>query len=238
MKKLFIVALLSGFSLAARAAEKQYVVGMSQCNLGEPWRVQMNTDIKNAAEKHPNIKMIFKDAQNDSLKQRAQIEEFVNSKVDLIIVSPKEAAPLTPPVAEAYKKGIPIIVLDRRVLGSDYTSFIGADNKKIGRAAGKWVVSKLGGKGDLVELKGLMTSTPGQDRDSGFRDGIKGSNVKVVFDADMKWLPPECAQGDGVRARHPSQDRPGLRTQRSGCSRRLSGRQGRRAREADAVHRD
>jgi len=76
----------------------------SQCNLGEPWRVQMNTDVKNAAEKHPNIKMIFKDAQNDSLKQRAQIEEFVNSKVDLIIVSPKEAAPLTPPVADAYKK--------------------------------------------------------------------------------------------------------------------------------------
>ena len=149
--------MLFGFGLAVQAAEKQYVVGMSQCNLGEPWRVQMNTDIKNAAEKHPDIKMIFKDAQNDSLKQRAQIEEFVSSKVDLIIVSPKEAAPLTPPVADAYKKGIPVIVLDRRVLGSDYTSFIGADNKKIGRAAGKWVVSKLGGKGDLVELKGLMT---------------------------------------------------------------------------------
>src|SRR6267142_1796565 len=137
MKKLLVAWIVFGFAFAVHAAEKQYVIGMSQCNLGEPWRVQMNTDVKNAAEKHPNIKMIFKDAQNDSLKQRAQIEEFVNSKVDLIIVSPKEAAPLTPPVAEAYKKGIPIIVLDRRVLGSDYTSFIGADNKKIGRAAGR-----------------------------------------------------------------------------------------------------
>lgn len=192
MKKLLVAWLVFGFSLAAHAAEKKYVIGMSQCNLGEPWRVQMNTDVKNAAEKHPNIEMVFKDAQNDSLKQRAQIEEFVNSKVDLIIVSPKEAAPLTPPVAEAFKKGIPVIVLDRRVLGSDYTSFIGADNKKIGRAAGKWVVNKLGGKGDLVELKGLMTSTPGQDRNSGFRDGIKGSDLKVVFEADMKWLEPNA----------------------------------------------
>ncbi|TMA11194.1 MAG: substrate-binding domain-containing protein [Deltaproteobacteria bacterium] len=207
MKKLLVAAVLFGFSLAVHAAEKQYVVGMSQCNLGEPWRVQMNTDIKNAAEKHPNIKMIFKDAQNDSLKQRAQIEEFVSSKVDLIIVSPKEAAPLTPPVADAYKKGIPVIVLDRRVLGSDYTSFIGADNKKIGRAAGKWVVSKLGGKGDLVELKGLMTSTPGQDRDSGFREGIKGSNVKVVFDADMKWLEPNARKEmESALATHPKID--------------------------------
>jgi len=38
-------------------------------------------------------------------------------------------------VAEAYRKGIPVIILDRRVLGSEYTTFIGADNKKIGRAA-------------------------------------------------------------------------------------------------------
>ena len=51
LKKLLVAAVLFGFSHAVHAAEKQYVVGMSQCNLGEPWRVQMNTDIKNAAEK-------------------------------------------------------------------------------------------------------------------------------------------------------------------------------------------
>jgi ribose transport system substrate-binding protein len=192
MKKLLVSLVAMSVGIGAQAADKKYVIGMSQCNLGEPWRVQMNTDVKNAAEKHANLQMVFKDAQNDSLKQRAQIEEFVSSKVDLIIVSPKEAAPLTPPVAEAYKKGIPVIVLDRRVLGSEYTSFIGADNKKIGRAAGKWIANRLGGKGNVVELKGLMTSTPGQDRNSGFREGIKGSNLKIVFEADMKWLEPNA----------------------------------------------
>jgi len=192
MKRLVVSLLLLGLGSGAQAADKKWVIGMSQCNLGEPWRVQMNTDVKNAAEKHPNLQVIFKDAQNDSLKQRSQIEEFVASKVDLIIVSPKEAAPLTPPVAEAYKKGIPVIVLDRRVLGSDYTSFIGADNKKIGRNAGAWIAKRLGGKGSVVELKGLMTSTPGQDRNSGFREGIKGSDLKIVFEADMKWLEPNA----------------------------------------------
>jgi len=192
MKKLVVSLMMLGLCTFAQAADKKYVIGMSQCNLGEPWRVQMNTDIKNAAEKHPNLEVIYKDAQNDSLKQRSQIEEFVAQKVDLLIVSPKEAAPLTPPVAEAFKKGIPVIVLDRRVLGSDYTSFIGADNKKIGKALGKWIVAKLGGKGNVVELKGLMTSTPGQDRDSGFREGIQGSDIKIVFEADMKWLEPNA----------------------------------------------
>ena len=165
---------------------------MSQCNLGEPWRVQMNADIAKAAEGHPEVSVLFKDAQNDNLRQAAHVEEFVRARVDLIIISPREAAPLTKPVAAAYKHGIPVIVLDRRVLGDDYTCFIGADNKNIGRAAGKWIAAALGGKGNVVELKGLMTSTPGQDRNSGFREGIKGTDIDIVFEADMKWLEPDA----------------------------------------------
>jgi ribose transport system substrate-binding protein len=179
---------------AAAGAPPRWTIGMSQCNLGEPWRVQMNLDIKNAADRHPELKVVFKDAQNDSLTQQSQIEEFINAGVSLIIVSPKEAAPLTPPVAAAYEKGIPVIVLDRRVLGDKYTCFIGADNKKIGQAAGEWIVKRLGGKGNVVELEGLMTSTPGQDRHSGFREGIKGSAIEVIFEADMKWLEPDARQ--------------------------------------------
>ncbi|MGD9109441.1 MAG: substrate-binding domain-containing protein [Phycisphaerales bacterium] len=174
------------------AESSKWTIGMSQCNLGEPWRVQMNTDIKNAADEHKDLRVIFKDAQNDTLKQRSQMEEFVSAGVDLIIISPKEAAPLTPVVVQAYQKGIPVIVLDRRVIGEEYTCFIGADNKKIGKAVGKWIVEKLNGKGKVVELKGLMTSTPGQDRHSGFRQGIEGSDIEIIFEADMKWLEPNA----------------------------------------------
>ncbi|MFH1748356.1 MAG: substrate-binding domain-containing protein [Planctomycetota bacterium] len=180
-------------SESARATgDTQYTIGMSQCNLGEPWRVQMNADIAKAAKQHPEIEMTFKDAQNDALKQRAHIEELISAAVDVIIVSPKEAQPLTEPVAKALEAGIPVIVLDRRVLGDKYTCFIGADNKLIGKAAGQWIVEKLGGKGKVVELKGLMTSTPGQDRHSGFRAGIKDSDIEIIFEADMKWLEPNA----------------------------------------------
>ncbi len=177
---------------AVFAQQPRWTIGMSQCNLGEPWRVQMNADIRKAAEGHPEIKVIYKDAQNDALRQAAHVEEFIRSGVNLIIISPKEAAPLTPPVREAFRKGIPVIVLDRRVLGNDYTCFIGADNRKIGRSAGKWIARLLGGNGRVVELKGLMTSTPGQDRHSGFLEGIRGSGITIIFDADMKWLEPNA----------------------------------------------
>jgi len=182
----------SGNEAESNSSERGYTIGMSQCNLGEPWRVQMNEDIRNAAAKHANLKVVFKDAQNDTLKQRAHVEEFVSSQVDLLIISPKEAQPLTEPVAKAMEAGVPVIVLDRRLIGDGYTCFIGADNKKIGKAAGEWIVKTLGGSGNVVELMGLQTSTPGQDRHSGFLEGIAGSDINIIFSADMKWLEPDA----------------------------------------------
>ncbi len=188
-----LVVLLAGCSGTSQPeGAKTFTIGMSQCNLGEPWRVQMNADIDAAAKKHSNVKMVFKDAQNDTLKQRAHIEELVSAGVDAIIVSPKESQPLTEPIAKAYQAKIPVIVLDRAVNGDQYTCFIGADNRKIGKAAGEWLRKKLGPKATIVELKGLMTSIPGQDRNQGFRAGIEGSGMNVAFEADMNWLEPDA----------------------------------------------
>src|SRR5512135_1761793 len=86
------LSLVSPCSSWAQAQKPKWSIGMSQCNLGEPWRVQMNADIKKAAESHPELSVIYKDAQNDNLRQSAHVEEFVNAGVDLIIISPKEAA--------------------------------------------------------------------------------------------------------------------------------------------------
>jgi ribose transport system substrate-binding protein len=186
-------------SEAAKSPEKAraggYVIGLSQCNLGEPWRVQMNADITQAAGKVPKLRLLVKDAQNDSLRQRAQVEELAGQGIDALIVSPKEAAPLTQPIAEVYKKGIPVIVLDRAVDGEAFTTFIGADNQRIGREAGKWALKALGGKGRIVELQGLMTSKPAQDRHSGFLEGVAlaaNPGLKLVFSADMQWLEPNA----------------------------------------------
>ena len=61
-------------------------------------------------------------------------------------------------------------------------------------SAGEWIVKALGGKGNVVELMGLQTSTPGQDRHSGFLEGIAGSDLQVIFRADMQWLEPNARQ--------------------------------------------
>jgi ribose transport system substrate-binding protein len=166
---------------------KMFTIGFSQCNRAEPWREQMDKDFKAAAERHPEVRVVLKDAQNDRARQMAQVREYIVSKVDLIVISPLDVS-LTPVVAEAFDAGIPVIVLDRKVEGSKFTCFIGADNRLIGREVGKWTVERLKGKGNVVELRGLSSSTPSVERSEPFREAIKGTGVTVVYDADMEWL--------------------------------------------------
>ncbi len=172
--------------------ENPWVIGMSQCNRGEPWRVQMDADLKAAAEKRPEVRMLFKDAQNNTATQQDQVREYIAQGVDLIIISPKESRPLTKPVAEAMDAGIPVIVLDRRVEGDKFTCFIGGDNVLIGREAGKHLVKLLDGAGDVVMLRGLMTTSGGVERDKGFMEAIQGTQIRIIFDPDCKWLEPEA----------------------------------------------
>ena len=170
--------------------QKQFVIGMSQCNLGEPWRVAMNDQIKMAAEKHPEFKVIYADAAQDNSKQIADIQNFIQQKVDLIITSPNEATPLTNVVKEAYEAGIPVILLDRKIDGDTYTQFIGADNVDMGKVAGEYVANTLlkdGGK--VCEIKGLEGTSGGIDRDNGFREGIKANpKVEIVSVNNADWL--------------------------------------------------
>ena len=192
---------------AKGTAENPYVIGMSQCNLGEPWRVQMNADLKAAAEKHPEIKMLFKDAQTDTPTQQSQVREFIAQGVDLLIISPKESRPLTKPVAEVMAAGIPVIVLDRRVEGDNFTTFIGGDNIEIGREVGKHLVKVLNGKGNVVMLRGLSTTSGSIERTQGLMEGIKGSQIKIIFDADCKWLGPNAqAEMKSALSRYPQID--------------------------------
>ena len=178
------VSVLAAGTVTVSAAEKKdkYVIGMSQCNLGEPWRVAMNDQIAMAAEKHPEFEVIFADAAQDNSKQIADIENFVQMGVDLIITSPNEATPLTNAVSAAYDAGIPVILLDRKIDGDKYTQFIGADNVDMGRIAGEYIADTLlpdGGK--VCEIKGLEGTSGGIDRDNGFREGIKKNDkIEIV----------------------------------------------------------
>jgi ribose transport system substrate-binding protein len=170
-----------------------YLIGMSQANNAEPYREVMNEDIRKAAEKVPQFEVSFADAAQDNAKQVSDVENFLTQQIDLLIISPNEAAPLTAVVQRVYEQGIPVIVLDRKVNGDAYTQFIGADNFEIGRQAGEYVAKELlpdGGR--VVEITGLPGSTPAQERGNGFKEGISGNpDIKIIAKANGEWLREE-----------------------------------------------
>ncbi|TXK84922.1 substrate-binding domain-containing protein [Paenibacillus sp. N3.4] len=175
---------------APKPKKSSFLIGMSQANLGEPWRVTMNAQIAEAAKKYPDFKVVFADAAQDNSKQIADVENFIQQKVDLLIISPNEAKPLTAVVKKAYDSGIPVITLDRRVEGDAFTQHIGADNVVIGKGIGTWVAKTLGDKGgNVVEIKGLEGTSGQKERHDGFMEGIKSNpNIKVIAAQNADWL--------------------------------------------------
>jgi ribose transport system substrate-binding protein len=174
----------------ACGTDGQYVIGMSQANNAEPYRERMNDDIRTAAEGVPQFEVKFADAAQDNAKQVSDVENFLTQQIDLLIISPNEAAPLTAVVKKAYDQKIPVIVLDRKVEGDAYTTFIGADNLQIGKQAGEFVANELlPDGGNVVEIKGLPGSTPAQERSNGFKEGITANaGVKVIATGVGDWL--------------------------------------------------
>jgi ribose transport system substrate-binding protein len=167
----------------------KYLIGMSQANNAEPYRERMNDDIRTAAEKVPQFEVKFADAAQDNAKQVSDVENFLTQQIDLLIISPNEAAPLTAVVKKAYDAKIPVIVLDRKVEGDAYTTFIGGDNVAIGKAAGEHVAGLLPDGGNVVEIRGLAGATPAKERADGFREGIASNpNIKIIAQASGDWL--------------------------------------------------
>jgi ribose transport system substrate-binding protein len=129
------------------------------------------------------------DAHQSSATQVSQVQNFIQQKVDVLIVSPNEPAPLSAAVQQACQAKIPVVILDRSVNTDCYSSFIGGDNYEIGKKAGEEAIKELPNGGNVVELRGLMSDQPQIDRDKGFRDAI-GANpkIKIVADREAKWL--------------------------------------------------
>jgi signal transduction histidine kinase/DNA-binding response OmpR family regulator/cellobiose-specific phosphotransferase system component IIB len=136
-----------------------------------------------------NITFIVKDAHDDNNQQIKDIQDLVLQGIDLLLVSPNEAQQLTSTVEEVFDKGIPVIVIDRKISSSKYTAYIGADNLSIGNEAGYFASELLKGKGNILEITGLIGSTPAIERSKGFHEIIdKYPEIHTTKIIEGEWL--------------------------------------------------
>lgn len=148
----------------------------------------MLVEMKRELFYHPEMQLLYKDAEDDSKRQIDQIKELLSEKIDILLVSPNEAIPLAPIIAEVYNKGIPVIILDRKAATDSFTAYIGGDNYNIGKLAAEYIAGQLGGKGRIIEVTGLRGSSPTVERHQGFNDALtQYPGLQVISSLEGSW---------------------------------------------------
>lgn len=163
--------------------KKKRVIAFSQCIGNDAWRQTMLEEMKRELSFNPDIEFLYRDAHGDNNIQINQIRDLVRQGIDLLIVSPNEAEPLTPIVDSVFQRNIPVIVTDRKTSSGQYNAYVGADNLAIGKLAGQYSRTILQGKGSIGLVTGLSGTSASIEREKGFiqqigdATGIRLSNV-------------------------------------------------------------
>ena len=173
-----------GLGLVASSASADghggWTIGFSQDTMDHPWRAYMVTSAEAQAGKYSEIKeFIYTDAGGSNEKQIADVEDLISRGVDLIMMSPREAQALVPAVEAIKAAGIPLVVLDREIVGEDYNVFIGGNNLQIGDELGKYTKANAPANFNYLELEGIPGATPTIQRHEGFTAQIEGGATRL-----------------------------------------------------------
>ncbi|MEJ2802786.1 ribose ABC transporter substrate-binding protein RbsB [Comamonadaceae bacterium PP-2] len=155
-------------------------VGLSISTLNNPFFVALRDGAQAEASKD-GITLITVDAQDDPAKQIASVEDLIQKKVKVILINPTDSDAVANVVKQATAAGIAVVSLDRSVNGAEVASHIASDNVAGGKLAAEFLLEKLGGKGNLVELEGVPGTSAARERGQGFHSVVDGKDgVKLV----------------------------------------------------------
>lgn len=190
-----LICILSLTISCKREGEKKFVVGVSHSSINDSWRKAMVLDMQVKASEYSGLTLQIKDAGEDNDTQIKQIREFIKQRVDLVIISANESEPVTTAAVEAFRAGIPTIIIDRKIYSEEYTTFIGADNYEIGRAAGLFINSLLKKKKTtIVEVWGREGSSSARDRHNGFSDALIHNDNVILKTVYGRWHAKETKE--------------------------------------------
>lgn len=167
----------------ATAADK-YVVGVSNTLIGNGWREEMICSIKAEAEASGLVsKVIVANRNGGPSEQIADIRNLISAGANAIIINPSDREALNPVIKQAAARGIVVVAVDQAVSAPE-AYVLSNDQVAYGKLGAKWLFDKLGGKGAVVEMRGIDGVPADADRHQGFTETLKdypGITVTSVF---------------------------------------------------------
>jgi ribose transport system substrate-binding protein len=184
--------LLAGVALMASAAvasaQGSYTIGVSNTVQGNGWREEMICAIKAQALASGKVaKLNIAHRNTDAAGQLEDIRNLISAKVNAIVVNPADPAGIKDALAEASKAGIVVVAVDQTV--TEPTAYIISNNQEEYAYLGaKWLFQTLGGKGDVVYMRGAAGASADSDRDKGFKKALaEFPGIKVVHEVFTGW---------------------------------------------------
>ncbi len=174
--------------------ENLIVVGFSQVGAESEWRVANTENMKATLCEENGYELIFDDARNMQENQIRAIRTFIQQDVDYIVVSPRTETGWNSILQEAKDAGIPVIVIDRDIVAEDrelYTAYVGADFRKEGEKAVRWLESTLEEQGRaedpirIVHIMGTLESSAQIGRSGALEEAARRNpNWEIVAQED------------------------------------------------------
>ena len=199
---LFVVYIMFVFS-CSKNETKKYEIGFSQCISKDDWRKAMDHEMQVEASLYPEIDLTIFQANGDVELQKSQIEFMIDNDFNVIIISPLKPEPLVPIIEKAYDKGIPIIIVDRKINSQKFTAYVGANNVDVGRNAANYITSQNENQINVLEIKGGDDSSPVTERHLGFHQIIDHEpNINITYsikDGDIYQRLPQILDSLNVK---------------------------------------
>lgn len=163
-------------------------IGFSQTGFNHPWRVEMIKSAQAEVARHPNVSIVVTDGNVDIQKQNNDVDDLLAQDVDAVVMSPVESAGLVPAGNKVIQAGKPLILLDRDI-PSEKTLFIGQSNVTMAKGVCDVMIEKLNGKGKVLEITGLIGSSPAIDRQKGMMEGLANApGIELLATGDGEWI--------------------------------------------------
>lgn len=163
-------------------------IGFSQTGFNHPWRVEMIKSAQAEVARHPNVSLVVTDGNVDIAKQNNDVSDLLSQGVDAVVMSPVESDGLVPAGNRVMQEDKPLVLLDRDI-PSEKTLFIGQSNITMARGVAEVMIERLNGEGRILEITGLIGSSPAIDRQRGMRQALENApGIEVVATGDGEWI--------------------------------------------------
>lgn len=211
--KRFISALAIVVSTVIPATAKDITIGLSwdarESALNQAWEDYMKEEaITQGKAVGINVKWVVNMANNDASRQASNIEDLINSGVNIVIARALDAAAIGASIQAAKAAGIPFVTFDRASSGQKPTAHTGGDSADQARVLGIefekiLTANKVNAK--CIEVQGSLTDVNAVNRTNEFKKlDDANDNLEIIARIPSEWNPELVLSGltDAFRA-HP-----------------------------------